>query len=71
MSFAAAARHLLQSTTAIVLVGSNTWVNGRSDDHENLMREARRWLGDLPPAVARRIARDNGAALFGLPVPQR
>jgi hypothetical protein len=53
------------------LVGSDTWVNGRWDDYENLMQQARRWLGDLPPAVARRIAWDNGAALFGLPAPQQ
>ena len=33
------------------------------------MAQARRWLADLPPAVARRIAWDNGAALFGLPAP--
>ena len=32
------------------------------------MQEARRWLGDLPPAVARRIGWENGAALFGLPL---
>ena len=35
------------------------------------MQQARRWLGDLPPAVARRIAWDNGAALFGLQRLQR
>jgi hypothetical protein len=33
------------------------------------MRQARRWLGDLPAPVARRIAWDNGAALFGLAAP--
>jgi len=51
------------------LVGSDTWVNSRWDDYEALMQQARRWLGDLPPAVARRIAWDNGASLFGLPAP--
>jgi hypothetical protein len=51
------------------LVGSDTWTNSRWDDYEGLMREARGWLGDLPPAAARRIAWDNGAALFGLPPP--
>ena len=49
------------------LVGSDTWINARWDDYENLIAQARRWLGDLPPEVARRIAWDNGAALFGLP----
>jgi hypothetical protein len=52
------------------LVGSDTWINGRWDDYENLMQQARRWLGSLPPAAARRIAWDNGAALFGLPASQ-
>lgn len=51
------------------LVGSDTWINGRWDGYEALMAEARRWLGDLPPPVARRIAWDNGAALFGLVAP--
>ncbi len=51
------------------LVGSDTWVNSRWDDYETLMQQARRWLGDLPPPTARRIAWDNGAALFGLPSP--
>ncbi|MET0334524.1 MAG: amidohydrolase family protein [Rhizobacter sp.] len=51
------------------LVGSDTWTNSRWDDYEALMREARGWLGDLPPAIAKRIAWDNGAALFGLPSP--
>ena len=48
------------------LVGSDTWINARWEGYETLMREARVWLGDLDPAVARRIAWDNGAALFGL-----
>jgi len=48
------------------LIGSDTWVNARWDSYESLMREARLWLGDLPPAVARRIAWHNGAALFGV-----
>ncbi len=51
------------------LIGSDTWINARWDDYEALMSQARRWLGDLPPDVARRIAWDNGAALFGLNVP--
>jgi predicted TIM-barrel fold metal-dependent hydrolase len=49
------------------LIGSDTWINARWDSYEALMNEARQWLGDLPPAIARRIAWDNGAALFGLP----
>jgi Amidohydrolase len=48
------------------LVGSDTWVNARWDSYETLMREARLWLGDLPPDVARRIGWGNAAALFGV-----
>lgn len=51
------------------VIGSDTWVNARWDDYESTMRDYRRWLGDLPPAVARRIGWENGAALFGLPAP--
>jgi predicted TIM-barrel fold metal-dependent hydrolase len=62
-------RTLLTEMPERFLVGSDTWINERWESYEGLMREARRWLGDLPPAVARRIAWDNGAALFGLPAP--
>jgi Amidohydrolase len=48
------------------LVGSDTWINGRWQHYEALMDEARGWLGELPLAVARRIAWGNGAGLFGL-----
>jgi predicted TIM-barrel fold metal-dependent hydrolase len=62
-------RALLTEMPERFLVGSDTWINARWEGYESLMGEARRWLGDLPPAVARRIAWDNGAALFGLPAP--
>jgi hypothetical protein len=62
-------RALLTEMPERFLVGSDTWTNGRWGEYEGLMREARAWLGDLPPATARRIAWDNGAALFGLPSP--
>ena len=62
-------RTLLTDMPERFLVGSDTWINGRWDDYEALMAQARRWLGDLPPAVARRIAWENGAALFSLPAP--
>lgn len=51
------------------LIGSDTWVNARWVDYDNLMTAARRWLGDLAPAIASRIAWGNGASLFGLPAP--
>ena len=58
---------LLTESPQRFLVGSDTWVNGRWDQYEALMEEARRWLAELPPDAARRIAWDNGARLFGLP----
>ncbi len=51
------------------MIGSDTWINARWQGYEALMQDARRWLGDLDPKVARRIAWDNGAALFGVPEP--
>ena len=48
------------------LVGSDTWVNQRWSAYDEIMRGYRVWLGDLPPAVAERIAFGNAAALFGL-----
>jgi hypothetical protein len=52
------------------MVGSDTWINARWGDYENLMRAARVWLGDLPPAVAQRVAWGNAAALFEVATPR-
>jgi Amidohydrolase len=51
------------------LIGSDTWINARWQGYEALMQDARAWLGELDPAIARRIAWGNGAALFGIPDP--
>jgi hypothetical protein len=48
------------------MIGSDTWINGRWESYEQLMKDYRAWLGDLPADVARRVAWDNGAQLFGL-----
>ena len=48
------------------LIGSDTWIHPRWQQYDELMQGYRRWLGDLPLDVARQIAWDNGAALFGL-----
>ncbi len=48
------------------LVGSDTWVNQRWSAYDEIMGGYRRWLGELPPEVAQRIAWGNAAALFGL-----
>jgi hypothetical protein len=48
------------------LVGSDTWVNQRWSAYDEIMGAYRRWLGELPPEVAQRIAWGNAAGLFGL-----
>jgi hypothetical protein len=51
------------------LLGSDTWINQRWQYYDDTMKAYRTWLGDLPADVARRIAWDNGANLFGLKQP--
>lgn len=60
-------RTLLQTYPDRFLIGSDTWVNQRWAYYEELMTSYRVWLGGLPPAVARQLAWENGAKLFGLP----
>lgn len=62
-------RQLILKYPKRFLVGSDTWVNGRWTQYDDLMKGYRTWLGDLPPDVARGIAWDNAASLFGLKAP--
>jgi hypothetical protein len=59
-------RQLLLKYPTRFLIGSDTWVNQRWQYYDDTMKAYRTWLGDLPPEVARRIAWDNGASVFGL-----
>jgi len=59
-------RALLLKYPGRFMIGSDTWVNQRWLYYDELMQGYRRWLGDLPPEVAKRIAWSNGAELFGL-----
>lgn len=59
-------RQLLLKYPDRFVIGSDTWVNQRWQYYDDLMNGYRTWLGDLPADVARRIAWDNGAGLFGL-----
>ncbi|HSV44632.1 MAG TPA: amidohydrolase family protein [Ramlibacter sp.] len=63
-------RALLMKYPNRFLIGSDTWVNQRWQYYDALMKGYRSWLGELPPAVARGIAWDNGARLFGLAEPK-
>jgi hypothetical protein len=62
-------RQLLLKYPTRFLIGSDTWINQRWQSYDDTMKGYRSWLGDLPADVARRIAWDNGAALFGLKQP--
>jgi hypothetical protein len=46
-------------------VGSDTWIDQRWDDYENIIAGYRAWLGQLPPDIARRIAHDNAREWLG------
>ena len=59
-------RALLLKYPTRFMIGSDTWVNQRWQYYDELMKGYRAWLGDLPGDVARRIAWDNGATLFGV-----
>ncbi|MDP2450183.1 MAG: amidohydrolase [Polaromonas sp.] len=62
-------RALLLKYPTRFMIGSDTWVNQRWQYYDELMKGYRAWLGDLPPDVARKIAWDNGATLFGVAKP--
>jgi hypothetical protein len=62
-------RRLVLKHPGRFLLGSDTWINQRWQSYDDTMKSYRTWLGDLPPDVARRIAWDNGANLFGLKAP--
>ena len=59
-------RTLLLKYPTRFMIGSDTWVNQRWQYYEELMKDYRVWLGDLPPDVARKIGWSNGADLFGV-----
>jgi hypothetical protein len=57
-------RGLLNEFPERFLIGSDTWVNARWQYYGAQMQAYRVWLGDLPPALAQRIAWGNAARLF-------
>jgi hypothetical protein len=62
-------RALLLEFPRRFMLGSDTWVNQRWSSYADLMQGYRTWLGDLPAPVARNIAWDNGALVWGLKPP--
>jgi hypothetical protein len=59
-------RALIKAFPDRFLVGSDTWINQRWSSYDDIMRGYRTWLGDLPQALARRVAWDNAAQVFGV-----
>jgi Tat protein secretion system quality control protein TatD with DNase activity len=59
-------RALITELPSRFMIGSDTWVNQRWMYYEDLMKGYRTWLGGLPLDVARKVAWENGASLFGL-----
>ena len=47
------------------LLGSDTWTNDRWASYGTIIAGYRRWLAQLPPEVAAKIAHGNAKALFG------
>jgi hypothetical protein len=46
------------------LVGTDTWINSQWERMPEILDGFRKWLRQLPPAVAEKIARGNGDRLF-------
>ncbi len=59
-------RALIEAFPDRFLVGSDTWINQRWSSYDDIMRTYRVWLGDLPPALAQRVAWGNAAGVFGV-----
>ncbi len=60
----AAWRELFESNPDRFLLGTDTWSNERWASYSSLISGYRHWLAQLPPAVARKIAHENGKRLF-------
>ncbi len=45
------------------MVGTDTWIPSRWASYVDVQSDARAWLGQLPPDVARRLAAENAESL--------
>ncbi len=57
-------RTLLLRHTDRFMIGTDTWAPGRWLEYIALVGEHRRWLAQLPPEAAQRIAYENAAKRF-------
>lgn len=64
-ALAAEWRNLFTRYSDRFLLGSDTWINERWIAYDDIMREYRGWLAQLPPVQAQRIASGNAERLFG------
>ena len=51
------------------MIGSDTYVNGRWQQYGDILAFDRRWLDQLPRAIAEAIAFRNAARVFDLALP--
>ncbi|MCX8097673.1 MAG: amidohydrolase [Casimicrobiaceae bacterium] len=61
-------RALLTEHADRFLLGSDTWINSRWAQYDQIMAYYRSWLAQLPPEIARQIAYENGERVFGRPI---
>ncbi len=59
-------RALFEQYPGRFLLGSDTWINERWANYDQIISGYRQWLAQLPAPVAARIASGNAKALFGL-----
>jgi hypothetical protein len=60
-------RNLFARYSDRFFLGSDTWINERWLQYDNIMNNYRAWLAQLPPDQARRVAHQNAERLFGRP----
>jgi hypothetical protein len=59
-------RGLFQRHPDRFLLGSDTWINERWQGYGEIMESYRRWLAQLPPEIARKVAHGNARAILGV-----
>jgi predicted TIM-barrel fold metal-dependent hydrolase len=59
-------RELFMKYPTRFMIGSDTWINQRWEQYDELMRDYRQWLGELPVHVALRVAYENAAQLLAI-----
>lgn len=62
-------RNLFERYPDRFLIGSDTWINERWMSYSDIMAGYRRWLAQLPPEIAAKIAHGNARMLFADPAP--